>query len=239
MCRNPEPAEPGDVFRDGLCGPAERIWRARHVERDVVPLIRADLDGVQTEHAVDVRRRIGRTRRVAVIGQDDEREAGPRRGGGNGRLVARAVGAGGMNVVRAGDRSRLPRAPVGWDVDVALARRQQRHEDDEQEEQRECGLQNAGCDVLTDCGFRIGHCSGQSSIDTAIVNRQSTHRNRQSSIQSPIANRQSTNTIGTLQSAIGNYFKPASARSAAALSVRSQVNSGSVRPKCPNAAVFL
>ena len=28
-------------------------------------------------------------------------------------------------------------------------------------------------------------------------------------------------------------------RSAAALSVRSQVNSGSVRPKCPNAAVFL
>ena len=32
---------------------------------------------------------------------------------------------------------------------------------------------------------------------------------------------------------------PEAARSAAALSVRSQVNSGSVRPKCPNAAVFL
>ena len=33
--------------------------------------------------------------------------------------------------------------------------------------------------------------------------------------------------------------RPASARSAWALSVRSHVNSGSVRPKCPNAAVFL
>ncbi len=32
---------------------------------------------------------------------------------------------------------------------------------------------------------------------------------------------------------------PAAALSAAALSVRSQVNSGSVRPKWPNAAVFL
>jgi hypothetical protein len=34
-------------------------------------------------------------------------------------------------------------------------------------------------------------------------------------------------------------YNRASARSAAALSVRSQVNSGSERPKCPNAAVFL
>src|SRR5206468_7622922 len=33
--------------------------------------------------------------------------------------------------------------------------------------------------------------------------------------------------------------RPAAARSAEALSVRSQVNSGSLRPKCPNAAVFL
>lgn len=30
-----------------------------------------------------------------------------------------------------------------------------------------------------------------------------------------------------------NYFRPAAARSAAALSVRSQVNSGSSRPKWP------
>ena len=35
----------------------------------------------------------------------------------------------------------------------------------------------------------------------------------------------------------GGY--PARDVSTAALSVRSQVNSGSVRPKCPNAAVFL
>ena len=34
-------------------------------------------------------------------------------------------------------------------------------------------------------------------------------------------------------------YSPASARRAFALSVRSHVNSGSVRPKCPNAAVFL
>ncbi len=32
--------------------------------------------------------------------------------------------------------------------------------------------------------------------------------------------------------------RPASDRRAAALSVRSHVNSGSVRPKCPKAAVF-
>ena len=36
----------------------------------------------------------------------------------------------------------------------------------------------------------------------------------------------------------GRGYSPAPARSAAALSVRSQVNSGSVRPKCPNAAVL-
>ena len=35
-----------------------------------------------------------------------------------------------------------------------------------------------------------------------------------------------------------NYFKPAAARNTAALSVASQVNSGSSRPKCPYAAVF-
>ncbi len=34
------------------------------------------------------------------------------------------------------------------------------------------------------------------------------------------------------------YRKPAAARSTAALSVRSQLNSGSSRPKCPYAAVF-
>ena len=34
-------------------------------------------------------------------------------------------------------------------------------------------------------------------------------------------------------------YTPARERSTAALSVRSQVNSGSVRPKWPNAAVFL
>jgi hypothetical protein len=44
--------------------------------------------------------------------------------------------------------------------------------------------------------------------------------------------------------AMGNRFKPAGYSpapflSAAALSVRSQVNSGSVRPKCPKAAVFV
>ena len=42
-----------------------------------------------------------------------------------------------------------------------------------------------------------------------------------------------------VQGAISYYFTPASFLSFAALSVFSQVNSGSVLPKCPYAAVFL
>ncbi len=38
---------------------------------------------------------------------------------------------------------------------------------------------------------------------------------------------------------LGDDYRPACDLRPAALSVRSQVNSGSVRPKCPKAAVFL
>jgi hypothetical protein len=50
----------------------------------------------------------------------------------------------------------------------------------------------------------------------------------------PIPNRRIVN-----RSIFTRHHLPASARRAFALSVFSHVNSGSVRPKCPNAAVFL
>ena len=37
---------------------------------------RADLDAVEAEHARAIRRRIGRARAVAVIGEDDELQPG-------------------------------------------------------------------------------------------------------------------------------------------------------------------
>ena len=110
-----ESAEPPHVLDDVARLAAERIRRRRHVERDVVAAVRADLDAVEAQHARSIRRRIGRARRVAVVGEDDELQAGAR--GGRGDLVgaAQAVGSIGVDVEDAGDRAvgRRRRAPGG------------------------------------------------------------------------------------------------------------------------------
>ena len=93
-----ESAEPADVFDDVARLAGERIRRRRHVERDVVAAVGADLDAVEAQHAGPIRRRIGRARAVAVVGEDDELQAGA---GGSGRdLVgpAQAVGSVGVDV---------------------------------------------------------------------------------------------------------------------------------------------
>ena len=79
MGGNPEAAQPGDVLRDRIGIAAERVRRRRHAERHVVPVVRADFDAVDTEHAVQVFRRLRRTRAVAVVREDREVQAGPRR----------------------------------------------------------------------------------------------------------------------------------------------------------------
>jgi hypothetical protein len=184
MRRNGKSTEPVYVLDDGVGRAAEGIRRARHVERDEVTRVGADFHAIQTQHAVDVFRRIRRPRAVAVIRQDDEPQAGAGRRGSDVRLAAVAVGSGGVDVVGARDRARGEvTPPVRID---ALGRRRSG-----QRKQKDADCNN--CNQRPD---------------------------------------QSAHTRASL-------YLPPSARRTAALSVRSHVNSGSVRPKWPNAAVFL
>ncbi len=75
---NPEAAQPGDVLRHRIGIAAERVRRRRQAERHIVSLVRADFDAVHTEHAVQVFRRLRRTRAVAVVREDGEVHAGLR-----------------------------------------------------------------------------------------------------------------------------------------------------------------
>ena len=53
------------------------------------------------------------------------------------------------------------------------------------------------------------------------------------------SDRTPTICTGSCRLRTSDSYRPAAFFSSAALSVNSQVNSGSWRPKCPNAAVFL
>jgi hypothetical protein len=66
---------------------------------------RADLDAVEAEDAGAVGRRVGDPRPVAVVGEDDEPQPGARGGGRDLVGGPAAVGAGGVDVDDAGDRS--------------------------------------------------------------------------------------------------------------------------------------
>ena len=63
MRSNTKAAHPGDVFRNGVTVTSQRIGRLTNSERDVVAVIGADFDAVDTQHAVEVLRRV-RERRV-------------------------------------------------------------------------------------------------------------------------------------------------------------------------------
>ena len=78
-----ESAEPPHVVDDVARFAAQRIRRLRQSDRDVMPRLRAQLDGVDDEHAGSILRRVRLARAVAVIGEDDELQAGPRRGRGD------------------------------------------------------------------------------------------------------------------------------------------------------------
>ena len=107
--RDRHAAEPQHVFHDSRRFASERIRRGGHVERDQVAAVGADLDGVDAEHAVQVRGRIGRARGIAVVGDHHELQSGARRRRGDRLAVAGAVGPGAVHVKRAGDGSRADR----------------------------------------------------------------------------------------------------------------------------------
>ncbi len=93
-----ESTEPRNVGDDVTRIAAEGVRGLLHAQRDVVPAVGADLVVVEAEHARAVRRRV-QGGPVTVVGDDDEREAGPRGGGGHLIDRAAAVGASGMDVV--------------------------------------------------------------------------------------------------------------------------------------------
>ncbi len=78
-----ESTKPAHVVDNVARFAGEGKRRRGHVERDIVSAVGADLDAVHAQNAGPIGRRIGRTGRVAVIGEDDEFQAGVRRGGGD------------------------------------------------------------------------------------------------------------------------------------------------------------
>ena len=83
-----EPAETMHVFEHVPRLAGQAIRRLRNSQGDQVAVVGADLHRVDEQHAVHVARRIGRARRVAVVGEHDEVEPGTTSGSGD--LLGRA-----------------------------------------------------------------------------------------------------------------------------------------------------
>ena len=79
MREETDTTEAPHVLRDGTTLAGQRIGCLRQAERDVVPIVGADFDGVDQEHAIDDTRRCRQTGRVAMVGEDDEVQPGRRR----------------------------------------------------------------------------------------------------------------------------------------------------------------
>ncbi len=180
MRRDPEAAEPVDVLDNRVRGAAERVRGPRHVERDVVPLVGADLHRVQDEHAIDVLGRVGRPRRVTVVRQDDEPHSRPRGRGRNSGPIANPVRAGGVDVIRAGNRSRRQIAPPAA---VEPFGRRRRHEPYQtyagQGQRQDCRSQIEDW-RFTDSRLMNADWNFHSRRPTSLPNRQSSIVNRQS-----------------------------------------------------------
>jgi hypothetical protein len=101
MRRDPEASQPMDVLEHIARVACQAIRRLRQSERNQMAVRGADLDAVDEQHAVHVARRIGRARRVAVVGEHHEVEAGAMRGTGNPLGRSGAVGPHGVHVNRA------------------------------------------------------------------------------------------------------------------------------------------
>jgi hypothetical protein len=77
------PVKPPDVLDDVARLSAEWIRRSCDAERDDMPLGRADLDGIDAQNVLSIRGRLLPAAAIAVIGEDDEGEAGTRRRSGD------------------------------------------------------------------------------------------------------------------------------------------------------------
>ena len=100
----PNPPRRLHVVDDVARFAAQRIRRLWKSDGDVVARLRAQLDGVDDEHAGSVLRRVRRARAVAVIGKDDEVQAGACRGRSHVVWRSGSVGAIGVDVKRADAR---------------------------------------------------------------------------------------------------------------------------------------
>ena len=210
-------AEPLHVLDDAAGVAAERIRRRRACRaRDSDPR-RADFDRVEAQHAGSVGGRIGRARGVAVVGEDDELQARARRRRGTSsgalRPSERLVWTWRMPgmVPSANDGSSVSRAGGRADAPPKRQRRPRRPPLPSRASSRncECSPRPARLDGIQHCTWRF---SRSCSCAAGLQTRALT---------------------------VGRCLQFRPALRAAALSVRSQVNSGSVRPKWPNAAVFL
>ncbi len=102
MCHDAEAPKAPHVFDDITRLAPQRERRLRKPDRDVVPPLRAQFDGVDDENPGSELRRVCPARTVAVIGQDDELQSCAGRGGRNLVWRAGAVGTIRVNVKRAG-----------------------------------------------------------------------------------------------------------------------------------------
>ena len=82
MGSDTESAKALHVLDDGRGFPTEAIGHGREIEGDIVPAVRADLDAVDAQHAVDVSRRIGLSRSITMFSEHDEAQPGSTRGSG-------------------------------------------------------------------------------------------------------------------------------------------------------------
>ena len=103
MRRDTKTSQAADIFDDATRIASERVRGSVETDRGIVPTGGADLDAIDHEHPVVVRRRCD-TGRVAVIGEDYEVEA---RRGGSGRNLRHGtapVRATAVDVVRPAHR---------------------------------------------------------------------------------------------------------------------------------------
>ena len=103
MRRHAKAPEPAYIFDDRGRFSAERIRRLVHADRDVMTTIGTDFHRIDAQDTVEILRSVSQTSAVAVIGEDDEVQAGAGRGGSDGVLVACTVGSRGVDMIRAAD----------------------------------------------------------------------------------------------------------------------------------------
>ena len=104
MRGNRESAQPRDILDDVAPFSAQPIRGRRKTERNNVAVLGADFDRVDAQYALEVLRWVRLASGVAVVGQYDEVEAGPRRGNGDRTHDAGAIRAPAVDVNRAAHR---------------------------------------------------------------------------------------------------------------------------------------